>query len=473
MPERHLLVPTSIVTLKTGPQYTSDREDLFLLFSKGIENGKGRGIYRDGIGSPWMWDDTASRRITDPDEQRRGSWLLDRDYALNLEINSLNTKKKNEKFRRRIADELRRDPDDVLDEWIQELLNTPDYISEFNKIYNPKFQLIGAQGCGNLTMNSWFIGFVNSEFTGGVPTFLYRREEPFQERSYTCLVKWKNERGYSIEPLKFNLYSDNIKRSGQSNDLKDDIEFAIFGQRLVAGGQIEDFRHIVNQFEDIRHLFKLPNINPDIDFPGISNPKRPRFLFGDEREDDVWLGEREMRAEGNENLLRYALTEPILLNRQFHTMGASWDLVRAALATTSGGGYRELKSEEVSHSPRARGEWREYSDNYMEIYLQRNVYAYTMLGLNDNGNIIASAAGGLAGNVGQTLEGMAQNMISAGARDVLLIDEGNDVFQSLQEDYTVKPRRGRLRAAFIFAKQSNADSSSADGSQEFQRPAEI
>ncbi|MFA5933149.1 MAG: hypothetical protein WC826_03695 [Microgenomates group bacterium] len=74
-----------------------------------------------------------------------------------------------------------------------------------------------------------------------------------------------------------------------------------------------------------------------------------------------------------------------------------------------------------------------------------------MIGIDKDGDIIASAAGGLVGRVGQTLEGMAQNMISSGAQNVLLMGEGNDVFQKINGKYTVEPRRGRLRAVFIFS----------------------
>jgi hypothetical protein len=74
-----------------------------------------------------------------------------------------------------------------------------------------------------------------------------------------------------------------------------------------------------------------------------------------------------------------------------------------------------------------------------------------MLGIDKDENIIAAAAGGTAGRVGHTLEALAQNMVSMGARDVLLVDEGNDVFQRLDDNYLVHPRRGRIRAVFVFA----------------------
>ena len=76
MPSKLTLIPTSIVTFNTAPAgKTSQKgqDEVFLLYSKGFEEGRARGIYRDGIGSPWMWDEDIKRKITDPEEQRRGT----------------------------------------------------------------------------------------------------------------------------------------------------------------------------------------------------------------------------------------------------------------------------------------------------------------------------------------------------------------------------------------------------------------
>jgi hypothetical protein len=462
MPSKATSVPTSIVTFYTGSraasveQQSTEHDEIFLLYSAGVEDGTARGLFRDGIGSPWMWDRSMTRRVTDPEEQRRGAWLIDRDYALKIEEEAIRSKAKRPEVMEWIRSELHKDPQEVLDEWLNELAHTPDYISEFEKAYKSQdYEIVGMQGCGNLTMNSWFVGFLNSDFTHGKPVFLYRREEQFEARQYTCIVKWKETRRVSMEVLRFNPYTKSVLQisGGEEKDITPEIEFAVFGQQLVRGGELVDFKTIVKQFEDIRHLFKLPNINPSGELTTAKQRRRPRMLFGDDRNDDVWFGERELTRPEKEDHLRHALTEPILLDRQFDVMGAGWDLIRAALGAPTGGGYRELKDEQALYPPRSRGEWRRYSDTVIEIYLQRNVYAYTMLGLDGAGNLIASAAGGLAGRVGQTLEGMAQNMISLGARDVLLIDEGNDVFQKLRGGYAVEPRRGRMRAIFLFARK--------------------
>jgi hypothetical protein len=434
---------------------------MFLLYTKDSEEGRARGIYRDGIGSPWMWDEDAQRRITDPEEQRRGTWLIDSGIAKCLEKEAINRKRDVPEVRRRLQEVFKTDPDLVLNDWIAELDTTPDYFSTFGKMYHD-YKVVGMQGCGNLTMNRWFVGYTNSKFTEDRPVFLYRRDEPFEGlHVYTCLVKDKQNKSLAIDNVRFNMYKRRIYKvfpDGHEDDITDTAEFAVFGQQLVKKGELVPFSGIVTQFEDIRHLFKLPNINPKAELPGVKQSRRPRMLFGDDRADDVWFGERELIDPSKNDLLRHGLTEPILLDRDFSVMGAGWDLIRAAFKESTGGGYRELSGEHAEFPPRNRGEWRKYTDSQIEIYLQRNVYAYTMIGINTDGNVVAAAAGGLAGKVGHTLEAMAQNMVSMGATDVLLIDEGNDVFQRLEDDYVVRPIRGRIRAVFVFACRSVSSS---------------
>lgn len=441
MPNKPMHVPMSFATFYTGcgPEATPSVDELFLLYSKGLENGPG--INRDGMGEPWMENQYhPGGRVTHPVEQRRGSWLIDDGYAKQLEISAIK------------SDSTISQPQQT--EWISELDNTPNYRDEFKKVHKG-YDIVGMQGCGNLTMNLWFVGFLNSNFTHNKPTFLHLFEEQSvnKAKTYSCLVKWKAQspRFYSIIDLKFSLTARRIYQAQNDEDVTKRVEFAVFGQEVVKDGAIVDFGTIVREFADIRHLYKLPNINPNTNFDPtkVFDYKRPRNLFQDRREHDVWFGERQMTREEYIDLLIHALTEPVVLDPHFDGMGVSWDLLEACLARE---GYWETPHRAIP--PRSRGSWRRYGERGLQIFLQRNVYAYTMLGLTPEGNIVASAAGGRAGRIGQTLEAMAQNMIGAGCSQVLLIDEGNDVFQWADGEYQVPPLRGRIRAAFVFACRS-------------------
>lgn len=467
------ILPMSIATFEVGKEHAESGDELFFLYSEGFENGPG--INRDGKGPPWMEDrDCPVRKITHPVEQRRGTWLIDRGEAKEIEKDTI--------MRAEDIDSATRLS------WVQELDQTPNYFNEFSKRY-PDYEIIGMQGSGNISMNGWFVAYLNSEFTSfrynpgngktevlpsQEPRLLHLLSERYSERTYSCLVKWKtphpgNGNTYSIEDVGFNLLTKKISffQDGLHRDITDEIEFAVFGQKLVENGELVDFASIADQFADVRHLYKLPNINPNKPLsPQIVStrktlqlvqPNWPRMLFGEKREHDVWFGECQMINPDYIDLLTHALTEPVLLDITFNTMGADWGLIEA---TFHGTGYRRI--QEKNAPPRARGEWRQYSDKHVQIFLQRNVYAYTMFGLDSHGDIVASAAGGQAGRIGQTLESMAQNMISSGCRQVLLIDEGNDVFQWIHNrGYTVLPKRGRIRAVFIFARKKRPERKTA------------
>lgn len=426
--------------------------------------------------------------VTHAIKQRRGTWLIDADKAKEVETKLI-------------------DKDSALTEeekntFKDELNDTPNFVDEFRARYQDEgYEIVGIQGCGNLSMNLWFVAFLNSNFTrysccrfasgrnadrtdhrGPQPRFIHILTEPYHDRVYTCLVKWKHSmpkvrRRYTVERLQFDLTNamvrrapsadgakndkqeenpENGRRKGiENDDLKDQIEFAVFGQQLVEDGQLVDFRTIAEQFADVRHLYKVPNINPDQDFSEVggkrtgiptAQAKRPRFLANAARDYHVWFGEHELTDAKNIDLLRHALTEPVILSTE--VLGPDKVLVELAFAAQ---GYRKLDQQEP---PRDRGSWRWYSEpQQIEIYLQRNVYPYSMLGLDADGNIIAAAADGKAGTIGQVLEGMAQNMIGAGCRQVLLVDEGYDVFQWVEGRYLVMPRRGRIRAVFLFARR--------------------
>lgn len=371
MPSKPIIIPMSITTFYTNSSPYEKKDEVFLLHSKGFEHGPG--INRDGMGEPWMEDRyKPERKITHPIEQRRGTWLIDNNEA-----------KKKEEY---IIKEDNIINQTLKDKLLRELETTPNYFDEFSKRYKD-YEIVGMQGCGNLTMNLWFIAYLNSRFTSGKKRFIYLHDEKSAGKRYSCLVKWKTKLpSYTIEDVKFDIDVQRVRLVENDSNITNQIEFALFGQKLVENGELVDFGTIATQFADIRHLYKLPQINPPVEFDSnqVLQSKRPRMIFMQPRDHDVWFGERQMTRPEYIDLLIHALTEPVLLDRNFDGMGALWDLIEATFA---GDGYRKILDPTIT--PRARGEWRIYSDQMVQIFLQRNVYAYTMLGINVEGNIIA------------------------------------------------------------------------------------
>lgn len=202
MPEKQEFLPMSLVTFTKAKN-----EEIFLLYSKGFEEGPG--IHRNGQGSPWMIDrETQSRRISEAHEQRRGTWLVNKD-ARQLVLDSIPRWTKNVITKR---DANLMDPADAehrlryYEALRNSLAELPDYHSTFERAY-PDRTVIGMQGCGNLSMNEWYVAYLRSAFTDHQPIFIALPEDRIDRvpsRHYTCLVKY-NDGNVKIQSLTFNF----------------------------------------------------------------------------------------------------------------------------------------------------------------------------------------------------------------------------------------------------------------------------
>ena len=449
MPEKHEYLPMSLVTFSRNKN-----ENIFLLYSKGFEHGPG--IHRDGQGSPWMIEpETQNRRVTDAHEQRKGTWLINED-ARQLVRDSI------PKWSKAVIQKRDKDLMDPIDaeqrlkyyeKFRDSLDDLPDFQSEFECIY-PHHSIVGMQGCGNLSMNEWYVAYLCSPFTNNKPTFIALpedRKDRVPPRQYTCLVKYKNG-NVRIENVIFNFLQERILSSAETQiNITDDVEFAVYGTQVLRQGELVELSDIVEQIADVRHLFKLSNLNP-LSQTQNEPHRRPRRFFGEKQFDDVWFGESELLK--NLALRRAALTQPVLLNRQFEHLGADPEFVKEIFEQQ---GYKKDKQKDrfIRHSD---GTWRfrEETDELVEVKLLRNVYAYSLIGIDEHGNILVLAVGGLAGRRGQTLEAAVQNIRSYGAINALLIDQGDDVFQYATSpngtfESRVKLLRPQLRAVFVMA----------------------
>src|SRR2546426_95598 len=247
MPKNHEFLPMSLVTFSRAAH-----EEIFLLYSKGFENGPG--IHRNGQGSPWMIDpESQARKITDPHEQQKGTWFVDSD-ARKMVADSIPrwteevTKLRDQGLMERQDAKQRLHYYDTLR---STLSGIKDYHSVFQATY-PDRQVVGIQGCGNLSMNEWYIAYLNSPFTGRQPVFIALPEDRVDRlppRSYSCLVKYRDG-NVRIETLVFNFLKERLYLSAGRKDITDDIEFAAYGTQVLRNDEIVDFRGIVEQIAD-------------------------------------------------------------------------------------------------------------------------------------------------------------------------------------------------------------------------------
>jgi Phosphodiester glycosidase len=437
-------------------------EDIFLTYSWGRERGPH--IRRTGMGPPFMttiggWP---GQTTTHPFGTRMGAWLI-RASMRDDEIKKAEQELSRAKRAGSPADDVA-----VLEQTIEELRTIPAHAETFQQAY-PDHEIVGQQGCGDLTMNAWNVAYVNNGLAKDPPALLHLDQEPLEHRYYSCLVKWKAREGrpvnVNIEEVRFipnsNVRSTNelvwVRFEGQWYPRGNWIEFAVSNQQVIREGRVVPVVTTCHQFGDLRHLIQMPNLNPpEALYPGElmrqSANHRPRQYFNIDQHGDIWLGEEAFLRDASQNLLRASLSGPVYLD---FPPDANERILRAALTRV---GYKEAASALESLLP---GMWRFVprgpQQSVLEIYFYRNTYGWTMIGLSeDKRRVLCLACSGKAGKTGYTLEQAAELLLQAGAHNALLIDEGEDVFQTVRDVSgrlidVIAPKRRRVRATFVFA----------------------
>lgn len=362
------------------------------------------------------------------------------------------------------------------------------------------------QGCGDLTMNEWNVAFVrglsNKSALGW--DLLHPPREPLHDRVYTCLLKWSCEvneaplveiakthrvvHPYQIADVRFHAPSLEVGRPdghvflvASDPEQRDEpighlLEFAVYGQQLYRAGNPTALRSLVREFGDLRHIYKLSNLNRKQDYgQELRNAEIseydtiPRNLFNHIVRNEIWLGEAEL-IQGDRNLKVAALNQSLQLDLKH--LGAPEEWIEVVL-------NHEEKEEiycKVNREVLHHGEWRwvtEGQTKLLEIFFQRNQYPCSMIGIKAEDEekrsfrhhrdvvirtkfIYFLAHGHQYNWEGCTIEEAAQFLNEEGASDILMFDEGNDVFQiyrttsnpstSLVE--TVPFKRDQLRCVF-------------------------
>jgi hypothetical protein len=449
-------------------------EDIFLTYT--WERREGPEIRRTGKGPPEMdlIGGQPAKVVVDAFGLRLGSWLIQEE--LRAEEHNDATK---------ALDHARgagapQEEVDVLRRTLNEL--QPNGIRAHDTVFTnlyPGFEIVGHQGCGDLTMNYWNVAYFNSDLGQDnslgdrAPTLVCLPKEPLEFRTYSCLVKWKgSEAGMgrlSIEEVQFHRRTQVtdpnemvwVRYGDMPLPRGDRIEFAVSNQQVIRDGKVVPVVTSCHQFSDLRHLLQMSNLNPGESlYPGeprqASGEYRPRDFFNKKQYGDIWFGESAFLEDKSQNLLRAALAGPVFLEPP---AGANERVLRSAFVLAK---YREVRSP---LEPLSSGTWRfvqrSSQETLVEIFFKRNTYGWTMIGLSpDNRRVLCLACTGRPGVNGYVLEDAAEILLRAGAWNALLIDEGADIFQKVRLDdgqlRDMVPRiRKRLRATFIFARPAH------------------
>ncbi|HEX9368986.1 MAG TPA: hypothetical protein VF921_20320 [Vicinamibacterales bacterium] len=88
---------------------------------------------------------------------------------------------------------------------------------------------------------------------GAAPPIFHVREDPCDYPAYSCLAA-SRDGALSIEDLRFDVGRQRIRDARDERDVSDEIEWAVFGQRVLRQGRLTRIEDIASQFYDIRHV---------------------------------------------------------------------------------------------------------------------------------------------------------------------------------------------------------------------------
>jgi hypothetical protein len=150
----------------------------------------------------------------------------------------------------------------------------------------PKAYNLVVQGAGDLSMNEWNVAYYSEQRKE--PKVVIPENEPFGSRRYNCLVVWNEGapsdrvgkatkhiteeeagaslgRDLSITQLQFSKGPPYLMLSGNysaNTSLHELVKFAVYGKLVLRQGNVVEADEVIDEFQDLRHVFLMPNLNP-------------------------------------------------------------------------------------------------------------------------------------------------------------------------------------------------------------------
>ncbi len=141
------------------------------------------------------------------------------------------------------------------------------------------------QGAGDLSMNEWNLAFYHEPMRGS--QVVIPENEPFGSRKYNCLVVWSDNHlqevrravshiaakslgislgdDVSITQLQFAKGNPQVRLPEDypsNTSLPEAVKFAVYGKLILREGEVIEPDEVIDEFQDLRHVFQLPNLNP-------------------------------------------------------------------------------------------------------------------------------------------------------------------------------------------------------------------
>lgn len=312
------------------------------------------------------------------------------------------------------------------------------HLKNFNEKMGDEWQIAGAQGCGDLTMNPWHLAVIKDKLVDNEPQFPHLLlqcdkdfKEPYTDRDYFCLVKHKGGKT-EFKVIRFaqnpNYLDDPVAYINGERIEQNSIELLFSGKPIIQSDIILPLYTVIDKFQDIRHIFGIPKITF----------KKP-MVFKGKSVKSIYFGEHYLFDSDPVTALnrrRQALTSSLMIPTS--------EIPSLPTIDKQGKLFNDIKKQwledgnmGVDRPPREPGEYRFVKRGnqvtHIDIYFRRNVYPFSATGIKrrkDKCILVCLASHGKQFMIGDTIETMAEKMYHyGGCSDAMIMDEGFDVFQ--------------------------------------------
>ncbi len=283
---------------------------------------------------------------------------------------------------------------------------------------HPSDEILGMMPNGNLGNLDRFAGIASGR--------VYHYSDEDLAKPHDMLVLLKNGRKMVLS-LKF---MDEKGRRGAfladdpaPADILNQIECAVYGQRIVKDGRPHILAAAATEFDDLRHLLRLPMFKVGNDLLHIGFSDGAGELY-------------------NKALIEMAVRgEPVGLSATaIMSRGVTGDEIEAAFRRWGYINRTGLKNP----ADLLPGEflWDEKDSRITAVYLP-GTHPHTVFGLTTNGELLMAAVPGTTHYAGIALNDLAQSLIERGAQDAFLWGNGKDVMLEIAGGLTVAVENAR------------------------------
>lgn len=311
------------------------------------------------------------------------------------------------------------------------------HLKIFTETMGEDWNIVGAQGFGDLTMNLWHLAIINKDqLHQNQKTFArleFKKDQKFVEdwtsNQYVALVVHKDGliKFHDVTFVQRNRGLPIICFDGNDADMGKDIRLLLVAKPIVRNNIVLPLQTTINMFQDIRHIFAC-----------VRCPLQQMTKIHGKDTESIIFGEKDLYNDINKR--RQALSSALQINLEVSPgVNIEPKMLTAVLK-------KEGYSIAEGLTPDRPGLFKMLTettgnDEKVDIFFKRNYYPFSAIGVkhsidgNPTNTIVCLCSTGQQFRIGDTVEGIAHKMAEYGnCSDALIMDEGFDVFQMANID---------------------------------------